>query len=354
MKLPARGAPCNPPSRFLHHSYMPLEIETEDDEGNPLVTTVYIEHARQVVNHITTPDLGEMYSVNPYQGCEHGCIYCYARPTHEYWGWSAGLDFETKIVAKPNASQLVEQFIVRHLPRKYELHLSGNTDCYQPVERRLQLTRGILQVCLKYSNPVTIITKSALVLRDMDILEQLAKRTSVALLISITTLDEKLRRAMEPRAASAHRRLEVIAQASRRGIPCGVMIAPVIPGLNLSEMPSIMRVAAEAGARFASYTVVRLNGAVAELFVRWLERHFPERVHRVLTLIRDCHGGSLSDYQVGRRLRGEGKLAESIRRLFEVFHRRYFGSVIADAPKVSGVFEQKCLFSSEKLDENRR
>lgn len=350
MSYPSRGAPFNPHNRFLRHSYVPMEVETEDDEGNRLVTRVYIEHARNVVNHITTPDIGEMYSVNPYQGCEHGCIYCYARPTHEYWGWSAGLDFETKIVAKPNAPQLVEKFIVTHLPRRYELHLSGNTDCYQPVERRLQITRGILQVCLRYGNPVSVITKSALVLRDMDILEELAKRSSATLLVSVTTLDEKLRRIMEPRTASAHRRLEVVAEAVRRGITCGVMIAPVIPGLNLHEIPAIMRAAAEAGAQFASYTIVRLNGAVAPLFLRWLERHFPERAQRVISMIKDCHGGSLSDYQAGRRLRGEGKLAESVRQLFEVLHEKYFGVRIKEKKQIHQKYAQKSLFDSGLSD----
>lgn len=318
-----RGAQIRPHNRFRKVSFCP---EPADDLPQPsLLTQVYVEHPRRIINRVTSPDVGMEYSANPYQGCEHGCVYCYARNTHTYWGWDAGLDFETRIIIKPDAALLLEQEITRPDYVVKPIMFSGNTDCYQPLERKFKLTRSMLEVLARYHHPAGIITKNALILRDLDLLEAMAAKRLVQVTISITTLNEALRRLLEPRTVPGARRLDVVAQLSRRGIPVNVNVAPVIPFLNSDEIPELVRQAADAGASSCSMLLVRLNGDVALIFTDWLQRHFPDRASRVLQAIRDLHGGSLSDHRFGLRMKGEGHLAQSIGDLFHLACRKYLG-----------------------------
>ncbi len=256
-------------------------------------------------------------------GCEHGCIYCYARNSHEFWGFSAGLDFESKIMVKKNAPVLLEKEFLSKNYQPEVIHLSGNTDCYQPAERRFQLTRRILELCLMYRNPVSIITKNALILRDKDLLQQLAAHNLVMVLITITTLDDKLRMLMEPRTVTAKRRLQVVAELTKAGIPVGVMTAPIIPGLTDQEIPKLIEAAARHGASCAGYTIVRLNGAIGPLFEDWIRKNYPDRADKVLNQIRECHGGQLNDSRFGTRMSGEGKYAEQIRQFHDIALQKY-------------------------------
>jgi DNA repair photolyase len=263
------------------------------------------------------------YSANPYRGCEHGCVYCYARNSHTYQGFSAGLDFEQNIVAKPNAPELLEALFRKKSWQPAVISLSGNTDCYQPTERKLGITRRMLEVFLKFRNPVGIITKNALVLRDLDILQELAKLNLVSVNLSITTLDEGLRRKMEPRTASAKMRLQTVKRLHEAGVPVGIMNAPIIPGLNSSEIPDILQSAGEAGAQWAGMTMVRLNGAIGEIFTDWLKRELPDRADKVLSLIKQVHGGNLNDSRWGERMRGDGPVANAIHQLFKSSRERF-------------------------------
>ncbi len=314
-----RGAAYNPPNRFEPHHVEPLETEEEQ----PAVPTEYlVDSARSILAENNSPDVPFDYSINPYRGCEHGCIYCYARQTHEYLGFSAGVDFESKILVKPDAPELLEQALRRKSWKPQPVCLSGNTDCYQPVERRLEITRRCLQVFLRHRNPVTMITKSHLITRDLDILQELAKLNLVAVHFSITTLDPDLARTMEPRASTPQRRLEALRSLSNACVPTGVSVSPVIPGLTDNEIPAILRNAAECGAKSAIYILVRLPLAVEELFVEWLARNMPARSAKILNRIREIRGGELSTSGFATRQRGEGKLAESIRALFEISCRK--------------------------------
>jgi DNA repair photolyase len=260
--------------------------------------------------------------LNPYRGCEHGCAYCYARPTHEYLGFSAGIDFESRILVKPDAAELLAIELARPSWKPQLLALSGVTDAYQPIERKLQITRSCLRVLAEFRNPVIIITKNHLVARDVDHLGELATVSAASVTLSITTLEPKLVRIMEPRASSPAQRLDAIATLRRAGIPVGVNVAPIIPGINEHEIPSITKAAAEAGAQFASYTIVRLPLTVAPVFVAWLETHFPERKEKVLSRIRSMRNGKLNNPDFGARMRGDGPIAEEVRQLFEVSTRR--------------------------------
>ncbi len=324
--LKGRGAQYNAHNKFEQHQFVQEHVEGLDEShlSNPQ-RQIFIEHPKKIVSKSDSPDLKIMYSINPYQGCEHGCIYCYARNSHEYWGFSAGLDFETKIVAKPNAPQLLEQHFQKKSWQAYPIALSGNTDCYQPVERELKITRKLLQVFLKCGNPVGIITKNSLIERDTDILKDLAAEKLVHVYISITSLDEKLRSKMEPRTASAAKHLATLEKLATAGIPCGVMIAPIIPAMNDHEIPQIMKSIADAGALSAGYTVVRLNGAIGPIFQDWLRKNFPDRAAKVEGLIKAMHGGTLNDSQFGRRMSGEGAVSESIRQIFQVARTKYLG-----------------------------
>ena len=321
--LKGRGAQFNPDNRFQQAHYS-QEHDEGLDELPPLPHRQLIrEFPQTIVSRSNSPDIRHAYSINPYQGCEHGCVYCYARNAHEYWGFSAGLDFESKIMVKPDAPRLLEQHFQKRGWQAEAIVLSGNTDCYQPVERELKITRQLLQVFLKYGNPVGIITKNALVERDLDILRELAADQLVHVYFSINSLDDELRRTMEPRTASAPKRLAVMEQLSAAGVPCGVMVAPLIPGLNDHEVPQIIRRAADAGAQAAGYTVVRLNGAVGALFHDWLVKVYPDRAAKVWKQIQSLHGGQVNDSTWGRRMSGDGPVAESIRQLFRASRNKY-------------------------------
>jgi len=318
-----RGAQSNTANRFLAQSYDILHPEGIDDwEALPRKTSFIFDDSRSLVNEVKSPDVGMQWSANPYQGCEHGCIYCYARNTHEYWGYSAGLDFESRIVVKQNAPQLLRQFFDKKNWTPQVISLSGNTDCYQPVERKMKLTRQLLEVCLEYKNPVGIITKNALVLRDLDLLQALAEKNLVCVFTSVTSVEEALRRKLEPRTSTYAARLKVVRMLSEKNIPTGIMNAPLIPGLNDAHMYEVLKAAAAAGARFAGYTIVRLNGAVATLFKEWLYGAFPGEADKVWFQIAACHGGSVSDSRAGTRMTGEGKLAAIIRQQFQLYTRK--------------------------------
>lgn len=320
-----RGAQIKTQNKFLKNQYVTDHIEGLDEPllENP-ETQVFEENAKKIVNKVESPDLRNMYSMNPYQGCEHGCIYCYARNTHEYYGFSAGLDFESKIIVKKNAAELLEKYILNSKWEALPIMLSGNTDCYQPQERKYQLTRGVLKIMAQYRHPVSIITKNGLVTRDIDILKDLASDNLVQVYISITTLNEELRRKMEPRTASGIKRINTVEQLAKAGIPVGIMNAPIIPGLNHHEIPEILKAAANAGASTAGMTVVRLNGSIGNIFEDWLRKNFPDRFEKVWNQICSLHGGNVNDSQFGRRMSGEGNIADAIHQLFNVSKRKYF------------------------------
>jgi DNA repair photolyase len=323
--LKGRGAQIKTSNKFLKEQYVTEHIEGLDEPLQSAPTTqVFLESSKTIVNKVTSPDLGMMYSTNPYQGCEHGCIYCYARNTHEYWGFSAGLDFESKIIVKKDAPRLMEKFILNPNWDPVPISVSGNTDCYQPLEKKYELTRGILKVFAQYRHPLGMISKNSLVLRDLDILKDLASDNLVHVYISITTLDENLRRLMEPRTASAIKRLKTVEELAKAGIPVGIMNAPVIPGLNHHEIPAILKAAADHGALSAGMTVVRLNGSIGKIFEDWLRKNFPDRFDKVWNQICSLHGGNVNDSQFGRRMSGEGNFAEIIHQLFNTSKKKYF------------------------------
>lgn len=323
-----KGAQINTANKFSKHN---IEIEDYDGLDEELMLDkppieIFNETPKKIISTNSSPDIGMNASINPYQGCEHGCVYCYARNSHEYWGFSAGLDFETKLVIKPEAAQLLEREFLKSSYKPRTIMLSGNTDCYQPIERKYELTRKLLEIFNKYQNPVGIITKNALVTRDIDILKELTSSNLVQVIFSITTLDEKLRQKLEPRTASAIKKLKAMEMLAKENIPVGVMNAPIIPGLNHYETPEILKSAASAGASFASYTVVRLNGQINKIFHDWLVRNYPDRSDKVWHQIQELHGGNVNDTTFGRRIKGEGKISEVIRKLFEVSKRKYFGN----------------------------
>jgi DNA repair photolyase len=326
--LKGRGAASNPPNRFEEFSVGPPPADLaqyfeEPDEPRSIPTTYYVDHSRSILAYNESPDLGFRYSINPYRGCEHGCIYCYARPSHEYLGFSSGIDFESKILIKPNAAALLQDELRSPSWEPQVVVFSGNTDCYQPVERQMQLTRQCVQVFLNHRHPFSIVTKNALVQRDLDLLRELASMNLVFVIISVTTLDSVLARALEPRTSAPHKRLETIELFAKSGIPVGVNAAPIIPGLNDPEIPAILRAAAARGATHASHTMVRLSYALKDLFVDWVQRHFPERAPKIINRIREVRDGRLSDSEFGTRMSGKGSYADSIHRLFETTCTRY-------------------------------
>lgn len=315
-RIRGRGAQFNPHNRFQKHRVVQEHMEVIDE---PLLrddkTEVILTYPKTIVNKVDSPDLKGL-SMNPYQGCEHGCVYCYARNAHEYWGYSAGLDFERKIIVKPDAAALLEKQLSNPRWVAEPIMFSGNTDCYQPLEKKYELTRGLLEVLLKFRHPAAIITKNALVRRDLELLREMAEHRLVHVMISITGLDEHLRLQLEPRTATYKQRLETIRVLRDAGIPVGVMVAPIIPGLNSHEVPAVLKAAADAGAQTAGYTMVRLNGQVGPIFRDWLDKTYPDRADKVWHQIEACHGGQVNDSRYGTRMRGEGPIAESIRRLF--------------------------------------
>ena len=330
-KIKGRGAQHNPHNRFekQQREVIGEYLDYLDAEGEevPTKTRIIRTHPKSIVNKVNSPDVPMEWSMNPYQGCEHGCAYCYARPTHEYWGYSAGLEFENTILVKENAAQLLEQKLISKSWKVSPVVMSGNTDCYQPIERGLRITRACLEVFWKYQHPVGIITKNALILRDMDLLKKMQRKNLIKVVISLTTLDDQLRQSMEPRTASVKRRLDTIAQLSNEGIPVHVNFAPIIPGLNSHEVFDLAAAAKQAGAYNASYILVRLNGPVQSVFESWLDQAFPERKEKVMNLLRDSRGGELGDTTFGRRMKGSGTMAEALSNQFKLAVARHFGEV---------------------------
>jgi len=322
--MKGRGAQFNPNTRFQQYGYVQEHVEGLDEEFiQKEKTEIIYTYPKTIINKVESPDIGAAYSLNPYQGCEHGCIYCYARNSHEYWGYSAGLDFERKIIVKKNIIEVLEKQFSNKNWKPQPIMLSGNTDCYQPVERDLEMTRKVLQTCLKYKHPVGIITKNSLIKRDLDLLSELAAFNLVHVMVSITGTDEKVRQLLEPRTATYKNRFNVIETLAKYKIPCGVMVAPIIPGLNNHEIPNVLEQAGNAGASSAGITIVRLNGAIEQIFKDWLFKTFPDRAEKVWNQIVECHGGKVNDSRFGTRMRGEGKIAESIMQLFKLSKKRF-------------------------------
>ena len=323
-----RGAVGNPPGRYEVRRPAPLEDAGPVVQGHPvdpvsIATVVTSDRTRTIIARNDSPDIPFDRSVNPYRGCEHGCIYCFARPSHAWLGLSPGLDFETRIVAKPDAAQRLETEIRRSGYQPKVIALGSNTDPYQPVERRMGITRGVLQVLARHRHPVSIVTKSDLVLRDLDVIVPMAEQRLASVMISVTTLDAELARKMEPRAVAPHRRIATIRSLARAGVPVGVLASPVIPGLNDAEIERVLAACAEAGARSAGYVLLRLPHEVKDLFRDWLHEHYPLRASHVLSLVRQCRDGALNESAFGGRMRGSGVHADLIRRRFEVAARRF-------------------------------
>ena len=322
-----RGAQENPRNRFESSTTVPdwEQLSAEEMMEPRRADTVFIpDNAQSIISHNDSPDIPFRKSINPYRGCEHGCIYCYARPTHEYLGFSSGLDFETKIMVKHRAPELLEAALMHPRWDPTWVNMSGVTDCYQPAERRFGITRGCLAVLARFRNPVTIVTKNALVTRDLDLLGEMARWRGAAVLVSLTSLDADLARRMEPRTVSPRARLEAVSRLAEAGVPVGVNLAPMIPGLNDTEMPALIEAATQAGAMFAHHQVLRLPYAVKELFTAWLDREFPGKKERILQRINDLRGGKgrLNDARFGTRMTGEGIWTETFAGMFALACRK--------------------------------
>ena len=327
----SRGAGINPANPFfkLNPEY---EIELHDrplDEDESEKKTEYIwVYPKTMINKVTSPDISLMFSANPYQGCEHGCIYCYARNSHTYWGYNAGIDFEQKIMLKHNAAGILRKELMHKNWKVLPVTFSGNTDCYQPAEAKYKLTRSMLEVMLELQHPVGIITKNSLITRDLDILKALNEKNLIHVAVSITSLDEKLRRDLEPRTATAAQRLNVVKTLSSHGIPVTVMFAPIIPGLNSHELMAVAKATSEAGALGIGYTMVRLNGQVSDIFKEWLLRVYPDRYDKVIHHIEGVHDGKLNDSRWGKRMKGEGNMAELMEETMKLARRKYFADKV--------------------------
>lgn len=319
-----RGAPGNPEGRFELY-----RKETVDDGWTPPqapeapVTQVSVDHSRRIITRNRSPDIPFAQSLNPYRGCEHGCSYCFARPTHSYLGLSPGLDFETRILYKPHAAEQLERELSKPGYRCEPIALGVNTDAYQPLERKLRVTRTILEVLAAHKHPVTLITKSALIERDLDLLAAMARENLVSAAVSVTSLDDDLGRRLEPRAAGSQRRLKVIERLSEAGVPTHVSVAPVIPVLNDGELERILEAAASRGARSADYVILRLPHEVRALFQNWLETHYPMKANHVMSRVREIHGGKEYDAAFGQRMRGQGEYAEMIAQRFRAARRKF-------------------------------
>ncbi|HVT32141.1 MAG TPA: PA0069 family radical SAM protein [Rhodanobacteraceae bacterium] len=323
-RIKGRGAASNPEGRFE------TARQTREDDGwhrddeppSHPATSVTEERARSIISRNDSPDVAFEQSINPYRGCEHGCIYCYARPSHGYLNLSAGVDFETKLFAKTNAAELLRRELAKAGYVCSPINLGANTDPYQPIERRYRITRAILEVLAEHRHPCTIVTKNSLILRDLDILVPMARANLVRAFVSVTSLDNRLASTLEPRASAPHRRLEAVAALNEAGVPCGVMVAPIIPMVTDRFLEAIVERAAEAGAKAAGYTIVRLPYELKELFREWLDLHVPERAEHVMSLVRQMRGGRDNDPRFGSRMRGEGEFAELIRQRFALACRR--------------------------------
>jgi len=320
-----RGAHSNASGRFeaLVHESFDDGWTAEDGPAPKLATTLTPEHARRIISRNDSPDIGFDRSINPYRGCEHGCIYCFARPTHAYMGLSPGVDFESKLFFKPQAATLLEREFLRPAYHCEHIHIGANTDPYQPVERRLRVTRGILEVMQRFRHPFSLITKNNLITRDIDILAPMAAERLVSAALSVTTLDRKLARAMEPRASTPERRIDAIRQLAAAGVPVSIGFAPVIPGLNDHELEAVLERGAEAGATRAHFTVLRLPLEIKDLFREWLEAERPDRARRVMSLVRQMRGGKDYDPEWGKRMKGDGPLAELIAARFRAAKKRF-------------------------------
>lgn len=323
--IKGRGTNLNPDNRFEN---IKLEIldeyleEMKDEEVRP-VTQFINDHTKSILSKNDSPDLSFMYSINPYRGCEHGCIYCYARPTHEYLGFSSGLDFETKIMIKKNAPALLEKELTKKSYQPQVIILSGNTDCYQPAERKLEITRELLKVFLKFKNPAAIITKNSLVERDLDILKDMNKLNLIGVTISIPTLDKKIAQVMEPRTATPSRRLQTVENLSNAGIYVNVNVAPVVPGLTDDTIPIVLKSVADAGAKSAARIILRLPWQNKELFVNWVNKNFPERANKILNRVKSLRDGELYNSDWGKRMSGEGEWADTVRQIFRINCQKY-------------------------------
>jgi DNA repair photolyase len=347
-KILGRGTATQPDNRFETFKTGDNLFEGFPDEDRPNPKTQILkDSSRTILTSNDSPDVGFTYSVNPYRGCEHGCIYCYARPTHEYLGFSAGLDFETKIIIKENAAELLREKLMAKSWKPETIMMSGITDCYQPLERKLELTRSCLKVLAEFRNPVALITKNYLITRDIDLLRELHRFEAVHVSISVTTLKSDIWQVLEPRTAHPELRLKAIREISSAGIPVSAMLAPMIPGLTDMEMPAILKAVAEAGASGAGYVPVRLPYGVKNLFEDWLETHFPNRKEKVLARIRSLRGGKLNDSNFGSRMQGEGVFAKQLSDVFRIFTRK-FGLDQAHKPLSTNSFRrpsaQKNLF----------
>ena len=319
-----RGAQINTKNRFLKNEITREHAEGIDDWEEANKATQYIEtFPKTIVNKVESPDVGMSYSLNPYAGCEHGCIYCYARNVHEYWGYSAGLDFEQKILVKKNAPKLLHKFLLHPKWDATPIMLSGNTDCYQPAEQTYRLTRGLLEVCNEFNQPVGILTKNSWILKDKDVLQEMGKKQIVSAMVSITSFNEDLRRTMEPRTTTAKQKLKVINELSKAGVRMGIMMGPMIPGLNEHEMQRIMKEAADNGATFTAYTFIRLNGAIKFLFHDWLYKNFPDRADKIWHLVEQSHDGKVNDTRWGVRMRGEGNIAQLVAQQYKKYGKLY-------------------------------
>ncbi|HQY20092.1 MAG TPA: PA0069 family radical SAM protein [Ignavibacteria bacterium] len=322
-----RASQSNLPNRFekLHvdEDYFDESEFSDPEEENNTVTEFFRDDTKTVLTENNSPDVKAKFSINPYRGCEHGCIYCYARPTHEYLGFSSGLDFESKIMVKHNAPDLLRKEFMKKSWRPQPVFFSGNTDCYQPVERKLKLTRSCLEVFCEFRNPVLIITKNSLIRRDIDILKELSDLNLVKTVISVTTLDPELQRKMEPRTSSPSKRFDTVEFLSSHGILTGVNIAPIIPGLTDEEIPEILKQASERGAAFAGRIILRLPHSVKELFTNWLEKNYPDKSKKILNRVREMHGGELYNNEFGKRMTGEGRYADMIKMIFDTNCKKY-------------------------------
>jgi len=324
-----RGAPRDLPNRFeryvqdLDPDVVQLHPGEEEGEILPNPKTIFLDDTTEsIIVRNNSPDVGFAAGINPYRGCEHGCAYCYARPYHEYLGFSAGLEFETKIMVKRRAAELLRRELSKPKYVPEPLGMSGVTDCYQPAERQFRITRSCLEVLAEFRNPVSLITKNFLITRDLDVLKELAAFGGVHAFISITTLNPELASKMEPRASRPSHRLRAIEMLAKAGVPVGVMVAPIIPGLNDREIPAVLEGAREAGAMSAGYTMLRLPYGVKDVFAEWLKEHFPERAERILGTVRSVRNGKLNVSDFGSRMRGEGPYAEQVAQMFHVFRER--------------------------------
>lgn len=322
--LKGRAAHINPKNKFESTNRSSLiNLEFYEKDAPPLKTKYIESKAKSIINKVPSSDIPMNYSMNPYQGCEHGCVYCYARTTHNYWGYSAGLDFETNIIVKTNAAELLKKSLRSKNWEASPVMLSGNTDCYQPAEKKYRITREILKVFLDFRHPVGVITKNSLILRDMDILRELNRYNLLSVVVSINTLDDKLRQILEPRASSIQSRISLIKKLKAENIPVTILAAPIIPGLNDHSIFDLVKTMSELSVDDIGHIIIRLNGDIAEIFDHWLERHFPDRSNKIINKIKSLHGGQVSDHRIGTRMKGEGKIAEIIRQQFALAKEKY-------------------------------